>query len=73
MEKKLQECLNTLDGSFDRLQELEIKTTLTNMEKLTQVLYDIRGVFMTLLEMKDKLGGEQDGGSAADPDGRDDH
>ena len=73
MEKKLQECLNTLDGSFDRLQELEIKTTLSNMEKLTQALYDIRGVFMTLLEMKDKLGGEQDGGRTADPDGRDDH
>lgn len=38
MKEKLEAC-------FDRLQELEIKPTITNMEILLQTLYDLREVY----------------------------
>lgn len=34
--------------AFDRLQTIEIKPTLTNMEKLLQTLYDLRDVYNEL-------------------------
>ena len=44
-----------------RLQDLEIKPTLHNMEKLVQTLYDLRAVYNELKE------GEEDDRPAADP------
>ena len=55
MKDKLEEC-------FDRLQGLEIKASLTNLEILLQTLYDIR-------EMYQEIGRDKDG-RAADTDGR---
>lgn len=37
-----------LDKCFDRLQNLEIKPTLHNMEILVQTLYDLRDVYEKL-------------------------
>ena len=34
-----------LEAVFDRLQTLDIKPTLTNMETLVQCLYDLRDVY----------------------------
>ena len=56
MKEKIEAC-------FSRLQELDIMPTLPNMEKLVQTLYDLRDVYK-------ELGGEDDGGSTADPDER---
>lgn len=42
--------LDKLEGCFDRLQTLEIKPTLDNMEKLLQTLYDIREIYNKLKE-----------------------
>ena len=47
-----QEIENLLSGCFDRLQELEIKPTLHNMETLVQTLYDLRAVYNKLKEGK---------------------
>ena len=44
--------LELLERSFDRLQELEIKPTLHNMEMLVQTLYDLRTVYNKLKEGK---------------------
>lgn len=41
MKEKLEAC-------FLRLQELDIKPTLSNMENLLQTLYDLRGVYNEL-------------------------
>ena len=60
MKEKLRDC-------FDRLQNLEIKPTLGNMEKLVQTLYDLRAVYQELERM------ENDDGTEADPEGRDDN
>ena len=59
MKEKIEAC-------FMRLQGLDIKPTLTNMEKLVQTLYDLREVYE---QLKDKEA-DEDGRSAADPDGR---
>ena len=48
MKEKLSEC-------FELLQGLDIPPTLSNLEKLTQTLYNIRDVYNELSE-----GGEQD-------------
>lgn len=48
MEEKIIRC-------FDRLQELELKPTVSNMEKLLQTLYDLRDIYN---EIK---GGDKDG------------
>lgn len=53
MREKLESC-------FDRLQNLDIKPTLNNMELLLQTLYDLREIYNELKE------GEDDGGSSAD-------
>ena len=41
MREKIEEC-------FNRLQELQIKPTLANMEILVQTLYDLREVYNKL-------------------------
>ena len=45
MKEKLEAC-------FERLQTLEIKPTLDNMEKLVQTLYDLRDVYQKLGEFE---------------------
>jgi hypothetical protein len=54
MKDKIAQC-------FDRLQGLEIKPTLTNMEKLLQTLYDLRDVYneLTAKEQKEGANGER--------------
>lgn len=42
--------LKKLEESFERLQTLEIKPTVDNMEKLLQTLYDLREVYQKLKE-----------------------
>lgn len=59
MREKLEEC-------FNRLQSLEIKPTLSNMEILVQTLYDLRDMYNNLKE-------GDEGGSQADSEGRDSH
>ena len=54
MKDKLKAC-------FDRLQNLQIKPTLGNMEILVQTLYDLREIYNELNEE-----GESDGRTAAD-------
>lgn len=56
MKERLERC-------FDRLQNLEVKPTLHNMETLLQTLYDLREIYNEL--NKD---GEDDGRTAADPE-----
>ena len=60
MKEKIEAC-------FERLQGLDIKPTLTNMEILVQTLYDLRDVYNSIKE------DNTDGRPQADPDGRDDH
>ena len=42
--------LKKLEESFERLQTLEIRPTVDNMEKLLQTLYDLREVYQKLKE-----------------------
>ena len=51
MREKLESC-------FNRLQSLDIKPTLSNMELLVQTLYDLREIYKEL--------GENDGGTETD-------
>ena len=37
--------LEKLESCFDRLQGLDIKPTVSNMEKLLQTLYDLRDIY----------------------------
>ena len=61
----MEEIREILEACFDRLQKLDIQPTLTNMEILVQTLYDLRGLY-------EKLGGVDDGRSAADSTERED-
>lgn len=45
-----------LEAAFDRLQTLEIKPTLDNMEKLVQTLYDLREVYQELCKEGEDVG-----------------
>ena len=45
---------------FDRLQGLEIKPTLTNMEKLLQTLYDLRDIYNELTAKEKEEGATDD-------------
>ena len=56
-----------IEACFNRLQTLDIKPTLMNMETLVQTLYDLRDVYNSIKE------DNTDGRPQADPDGRDDH
>ena len=60
MKEKLEEC-------FRRLQELDIKPTLKNMENLVQSLYEIRDVYNELTKLE-----AEHGRNKADPEGRND-
>ena len=42
--------LEKLESCFERLQTLDIKPTLDNMEKLLKTLYDLREVYNELKE-----------------------
>lgn len=57
--------LEMLEECFDRLQTLDIRPTLENMEKLLQTLYDLREIYKRLKEE------QGDGREEADPAGRD--
>lgn len=50
-----------LEACFDRLQALDIKPTLGNMELLVQTLYDLKDIYREITG-----GGEADGQSEAD-------
>lgn len=43
MKEKIEAC-------FNRLQSLDIKSSLSNMEKLVQTLYDLREIYNELEE-----------------------
>ena len=45
--------LEKLERCFDRLQSLDVKPTVGNMEKLLQTLYDLRDVYNELKEGED--------------------
>jgi hypothetical protein len=60
MKEKIEAC-------FNRLQGLDIKPTLTNMETLVQTMYDLRDVYNELERM------ERDGRAAANTEGREDN
>lgn len=53
-----------IEACFNRLQTLDIRPTLENMEKLVQTLYDLREIYNRLEEEPD------DGGDEADPERR---
>jgi len=57
MKEKIEAC-------FDRLQELDIKATITNMETLLQTLYDLRSVYQQLIAEE----GADNGRTQADPE-----
>jgi hypothetical protein len=59
MKEKLEQC-------FERLQNLDIKPTLGNMELLVQTLYDLREIYNELNKEEGP-----DGRAEADPEGRD--
>lgn len=61
----MEQELEKLEACFNRLQTLDIKPTLDNMEKLVQTLYELREVYQKL------KGGDSGGRCAADTDGRD--
>lgn len=46
----MEEIINKIESCFNRLQTLDIKPTLNNMEKLTQTLYDLRDIYNELKE-----------------------
>lgn len=56
MKEKIAEC-------FERIQGLEIRATIGNMEKLLQTLYDLRDVHRQLEE-----GERNDDRTTADPE-----
>ena len=41
----MEEVLKKLGVCFERLQHLDIQPTLSNMENLTQTLYDLRDAY----------------------------
>lgn len=51
--------LQKLNNSFYRLQDLQIKPTLGNMEILVATMYDLKDVYNALKEMESKNNGEQ--------------
>ena len=42
--------IEKIEACFNRLQNLDIKPTMANMENLLQTLYDLRGVYNELKE-----------------------
>lgn len=66
----MKEVLEKLSGCFDRLQNLQIKPTLGNMELLIQTLYDLRDIHKKISESEGRKDGTE-GRTTVDPDGRD--
>lgn len=64
----MQEIKSLLSGCFDRLQTLQIKPTLGNMEILTQTLYDLRTAYSKLNESEESR--HESGRTTADTEGR---
>lgn len=62
----MEEWARKLEAAFQRLQNLQIQPTLSNMELLTASLYDIRDVFLDL-----EKNTEEESGHEADPERRD--
>lgn len=56
-----------IEEIYKRLQELDIKPTKTNMEKLLQCLYDLQDIYSAL------KGGEENDGTADQAEQRDGH
>ena len=50
----MDDILEKLNSAFERLQALQIKPTVTNMESLLQSLYDIRDAYNKIKEMEVK-------------------
>lgn len=61
------ETLEKLNGCFDRLQNLQIKPTLGNMELLIQTLYDLRDIYKKISESEGQKDGTE-GRTTADPE-----
>ena len=53
MKEKINNC-------FERLQMLDIKPTMTNMEILLQTLYDLREIYNELEKEEKSNGGNKD-------------
>ena len=64
------ETLEKLNECFNRLQNLQIKPTLGNMELLIQTLYDLRDIYKKISESEGRKDGTE-GRTTVDPDGRD--
>ena len=62
----MEEMKVTLSACFDRLQNLQIKPTLNNMEILVQTLYDLRDVYSKLNEMEGSKDARTEEGTTAD-------
>lgn len=60
----MKEELRKLERAFDRLQLIEVKPTVDNMEKLLQSLYDLRDVYNDLKQALKE--GEELGGATPD-------
>lgn len=54
-----------IDDCYQRIQNLDIKPTLANMERLLQTLYDLREVYQAL-EKQEAERGDPDGRGTAD-------
>ena len=65
----MEKILKKLEACFNRLQNLQIKPTLGNMEILVQTEYDLRDVYEKLKESEGKNNGAE-GRTKIDPDGR---
>ena len=50
----MDDILEKLNSAFERLQGLQIKPTVTNMESLLQSLYDIRDAYNKIKGMEVK-------------------
>ena len=58
--------IDKLEACFSRLQDLDIKPTLTNMEKLVQTLYDLREIYNELKARENNVGSDSEGRRTAD-------
>ena len=68
MKEKIEAC-------FNRLQTLDIKPTLTNMETLVQTLYDLKDIYNSLKGDSENVGTDSgiERGPSSDPDGQNNH
>ena len=62
----MEELTAKLDACFSRLQDLQIKPTLGNMEILVQTLYDLREVYNELKERDNDVRSDSERRAKAD-------